>query len=610
MLTTQGAGPGASDAASATSDAIEPETSTPEGGGAAAGAAAAAAAAAAAVPPWSSSSPSSRSQRAIPLPSLASLSRTFDLFYERHFAVDFCSFDYRRHFDAQYEEKPFLVVSIISLCAQYLTPEEAWRDYGLSTGRHVWRRYLSLARSLAKELSDTPTVPNIQGYLVLALSELISSTGCSHWLYAGTAIRMAQMMRLNKEYQQRHSLHEQEMRRRTFWACFLMDRILAYFLSKPRTLSLGNIGVALPSTDVSVVYKEPTKGLSLGNLVTTRHSPSDVGLSPYFLKSACLWSDMADMNVCHQRFIDPLAPLDPKSLFFRRSKAVHDWSASLPAGLRWSVDNYTSQCGLGQGRLFVAMHLLLRSALCIAHQSYLPHLDGCSVLLDHLDAAGWSLLRREPALISTCVYSAMEMGEIAQQVLGLDLEDGQEPAREPHDHLGIQSTWLVCSLLPAANVFLWLYYAKDGDFAGEATRAAAKTYLDTIQSLLSRWRGRWGIAQEWLAGLRTMEVTYRAAYLGEVPPHAEIEELSPASHRDRDEGDPSSSAGGDYRPRPGDGCPPVSGASNLYHSLRIITTESAPIEDMQSVWLYLAGGWSNEMGDLLIPGVGVDPAYC
>ena len=154
MLTTQGAGPGASDGASAASDTIELETSTPEGGGAAV---AAAAGGPAAVPPWSSSSPSSRSQRAIPLPSLASLSRTFDLFYERHFAVDFCSFDYRRHFDAQYEEKPFLVVSIISLCAQYLTPEEAWRDYGLSTGRHVWRRYLSLARSLAKELSDTPT---------------------------------------------------------------------------------------------------------------------------------------------------------------------------------------------------------------------------------------------------------------------------------------------------------------------------------------------------------------------------------------------------------------------------------------------------------------------
>lgn len=434
-------------------------------------------------------------------------------------------------------------------------------------------------------------MPNIQGYLVLALSELIYSSGTSHWLYAGTAIRMAQIMRLNKEYHQSHGLEEQEMRRRTFWACFLMDRILAYFLSKPRTLSLDNIGVALPSTDVSVVYKELTKGLSLGNLLTNRHNPSDVGLSPYFLKSVCLWSDMADMNVCHRRFKDSLPPLDPKSLFFRRSKAVHDWSSSLPAGLQWSIENYTSQGGLGQGQLFLTMHLVLRSALCIAHQCYLPQMDGCSVLLDHLDAAGWSLLRREPSLISICVYNAMQMGEIVQEIIELD----------PLNHLSFKSTWLVCSFLPAANVFLWLFYAKDEEFANETTRNLAKTYFNTIQSLLSCWRDHWGIAQELLTGLRTMEITYRAAYLGEVPPHTEIEELSPSSNRD-------DAASADYRPRPGDGCPLVPGASNLYESLRIITTESAAIEDMQSVWLHLAGGWLGEMGDLSIPIV--DTEYC
>ena len=100
--------------------------------------------------------PSSYNQR-VSLPSPSSFRRTLDLFFERHFAVDFCSFDYRPTFSAQCDKKPFLVASIIALCAQYLTPEEAWRDYGLNTGHDVWRRYSSMARSLAKELSDTPT---------------------------------------------------------------------------------------------------------------------------------------------------------------------------------------------------------------------------------------------------------------------------------------------------------------------------------------------------------------------------------------------------------------------------------------------------------------------
>lgn len=68
---------------------------------------------------------------------------------------------------------------------------------------------------------------HIQGYLVLAVSELLSGAGSRHWMYVGTAIRMAQIMRLNKDYHQKHSLREQEIRRRVYWACLILDRALA-----------------------------------------------------------------------------------------------------------------------------------------------------------------------------------------------------------------------------------------------------------------------------------------------------------------------------------------------------------------------------------------------
>lgn len=397
---------------------------------------------------------------------------------------------------------------------------------------------------------------------------------------------MAQMMRLNKEYQQKHSLREQETRRRTFWACFQMDRLLAFLMNKPRTISENNIGVALPSTDVSVAYGEPTRGITLGSILSNSYTPSNVGLAPYFLKTISLWSDMADMNVCHRRFIDKLPPMDPQSLFFQRSKAVTDWHGSIPLGLEWSTANYAAQCELGQGWLFVTTHLLLRSALCVAHQCYLPQMDGVSLLMDQVDAAGWPLLHREQAIISTCLYNALEIGEIIQAVIERGSSNG----------LTTELVWIACSLLPAANVFLWLCYARKDGFADEATCNRARTYFDSIQSLLSSWSSRWQIAHEWQTGLRIMEVTYRAAYLGEVPPDAEIEELSPSTHREE--------VASEYKPSPGDGGPLVSGVSNLYDSLRMITTEAASVEDMRAVWLYLAGGWSQEFGDFLLPTIG------
>lgn len=68
-------------------------------------------------------------------------------------------------------------------------------------------------------------------------------------MYAGAAIRMAQIVRLNKEYHQSHSLKDQETRRRTFWAFVLVDKLLAY--------------------------------LTLRSIESFARFPSDVGILPY-----------------------------------------------------------------------------------------------------------------------------------------------------------------------------------------------------------------------------------------------------------------------------------------------------------------------------------------
>lgn len=109
---------------------------------------------------------------------------------------------------------------------------------------------------------------------------------------------MAQVMHLNKEYHQRHSEQEREIRRRTFWACLQVDRLLAFFLAKPHTLSLGHATIALPSNNVPLAYGEATRGLTLDNLENFSGAPSDIGLLPYLLKSLCVWSGLADFYVC------------------------------------------------------------------------------------------------------------------------------------------------------------------------------------------------------------------------------------------------------------------------------------------------------------------------
>lgn len=409
------------------------------------------------------------------------------------------------------------------------------------------------------------------------MAELLSNSGSRHWLFSGIAIRMAEIMRLNKEFHQKHSLKEQEIRRRTFWACLLFDRALAYLLGKHRTLSLETVTIAVPGTDSSLAYQDESRGVTLGNLSAYRR-PSDLGVHPYLIKTVCVWSDMADFANSSRRQVDPYPPTDLRSMFFIRNSALQSWIESLPGGLAWSPQNYDGQAVLGKGRSFTAMHFLLCSASCVALQCYLPHITLFTKLVDLVDAAGLSYLHRDPQLIEECVSNAFKVGDMLQFLVSTYQRPGKSP---------LQSVWVACSVLIVANTFLWLRYAEDEICTAPNVRERANHYFDLVHQLISSWGLEWKAARQWLTSLDAMHDLYKAAYLGEV--HDGFlgrEEPGAATAADDDE------SGNDFRPQPGDGFPSIISLPNLQSSVKFATSDtSAKSISLQSIWLQLSGGW-------------------
>lgn len=117
---------------------------------------------------------------------------------------------------------------------------------------HAGEPYAIEARKLALRDFDKPTVQNVQTLLLLALHDFGAKKGQKAWMFAGMAIRMASALRLNREVdgvaveregtsardepqnafrysgnktspKETVSWIEREIRRRTFWACFVMD---------------------------------------------------------------------------------------------------------------------------------------------------------------------------------------------------------------------------------------------------------------------------------------------------------------------------------------------------------------------------------------------------
>jgi hypothetical protein len=69
---------------------------------------------------------------------------------------------------------------------------------------------------------------------------------------------------------------EQEIRRRTFWSCFIMDRYLSSGKFRPQMFHIEDIRVQLPSSDRAFLFGEKVKTLLLGEETRGAMRRSDI----------------------------------------------------------------------------------------------------------------------------------------------------------------------------------------------------------------------------------------------------------------------------------------------------------------------------------------------
>ena len=141
------------------------------------------------------------------------------------------------------------------------------------------------------EYIGQPTLSKIQALLMLAMHEWGMCKGIKAWIHVGVAVRMAQAMGLHYEddldvepyalssavkveAQQIGIVNpgdgkggpvdpaspeawiDEEMKRRTFWSCFIMDRYLSSEKFRPAMLAAGDVRLQLPCGERAWVFRE------------------------------------------------------------------------------------------------------------------------------------------------------------------------------------------------------------------------------------------------------------------------------------------------------------------------------------------------------------------
>ena len=304
-------------------------------------------------------------------------------------------------------------------------------------------------------------------------------------MYTGIAIRMSQALRLGREYHQRHSEREQEIRRRTLWTCFIMDRLVSFVCSRPQTLRTSKLCVQLPCAEGPFIFGETSPAPA--SFLETGPNPSTSEVLPYFIKAVEYWGSMTDIFATGVRGPSARGPTDPKGDFYNAEAVLMSFKQSLPPRMVWSLKNYRAHRLLGQGSIFVSLHFVLNHAMCIAHQEYLPEFEGDSAFDEELSPEPSST----SSLVRRCLAHTEEITRMASSLHSGDEED-REMLRAPFVGVALES---------AACCHLYKIYLEDqatdtGDTSNRQPRgqATAQQKIDLVSEILKSWSDVWPIA--------------------------------------------------------------------------------------------------------------------
>ncbi|KAF7624981.1 hypothetical protein AFLA_001856 [Aspergillus flavus NRRL3357] len=298
--------------------------------------------------------------------------------------------------------------------------------------------FFSRAKDLLQfNLWDTGSAALIQCLLLMA--QYLQSTDSAHqcWIVTGLAIRNAQSLGLHlpQTIARLPSPQEQQLARKIWHGCVLMDRVISMTFGRPAMISKASCeSVPLPAT-VDEEYIPTASG------VEATQPADQPSVMAFYAKSLELYEIMNDILLSLYKPVPEENPEDMYDLYFNKEnnqgertifeldRALSKWSQSLPSHLRgYSPASSTDvvfhhQSVVLRARFLHVRMLLFRPILsryCAARDITVP---------DSLVSLGDSLPQRIAWQCSAiCVKVAQEVIELIYENIPADGSSGPLPA--------------------------------------------------------------------------------------------------------------------------------------------------------------------------------------
>ncbi|KXJ97488.1 fungal-specific transcription factor domain-domain-containing protein [Microdochium bolleyi] len=234
------------------------------------------------------------------------------------------------------------------------------------------------ARDIVKRRYDWPNITILTCYLILALHEFGTCQGGRSWMLGGDAIRMAFALQLHRdlEHDPQHpksntplSFVDREIRRRTMWASFLMDRFTSSGMDRPMFVKEEDIRIQLPIKEkfFQLDMPGPTEDLyghashqAAADASQSSKPEENMGVAAYMIRSIALWGKIISYLNQGGKNDDTHHMWDSSSRYAELLELAEELPRTLPLGLQYTAENLHLHNTERMANQFLFLHITIQ----------------------------------------------------------------------------------------------------------------------------------------------------------------------------------------------------------------------------------------------------------
>lgn len=236
--------------------------------------------------------------------------------------------------------------------------------------------WADVALDIVKKRCERPNITVLTCLLLLGLHSFGTCHGNRSWSLGGQAIRMAFALQLHKDLDydpQKPGIQltfvDREIRRRTMWACFMMDRfgssgtdrptfIKDEFLKIPLPVDEKNFRLDMPAPTENLFGEVPDAGcVEEGEKANAKEN---MGVAAYMVKTISIWGRAITYLNQGGRETDAKALWEEDSEYSKLVKEAEDMANSLPVRLQYNPENLRVHETERMVNQFVFLHVAIQ----------------------------------------------------------------------------------------------------------------------------------------------------------------------------------------------------------------------------------------------------------